>query len=617
MPEPAANPPSDAIEAPSAPPRPAISAPSTQRTSVLPPVPVTQGPMRARPVSGGTLRVLDDGRTVVAADADRDQVYVVDLIAGKVTGTVALDNGDEPGRVVEDAAGLVHVALRGGGALATIDPVKGALVARRALCPAPRGLAFEKDTNELHVACAGGELVSIDATPTVTAPARVLTLERDLRDVVVSTNGRLMVSTFRSADVYTVSGDGAVSSPHSPSPIPFGGAETTGDVPGVAWRMVSRPDGSGLLLHELARSAALGVSPGAYDRQSACGDAIVTSTVTVVAPDGTGSTTASQPLMGPLVAADLAMAPNGSQIAVVSIAGDDPMSRVQLFDISDSGGPVAVNCWPQSAGPSGAPADDPGGDGLPRPAPYLPGNGEIVAVAYDPRGNIIVQSREPATVQILTQRREAIELSTDSRFDLGHQLFHTATRAQIACVSCHPEGGEDGRVWQFLDLGPRRTQSLRGGIMDTAPFHWGGDEPDMPALINDVFVGRMSGDAVDSQRAAALVAWLDQIPTIPVTHRADAATVARGRALFASTGCVACHAGNDFTNGQTVDVGTGGSFQVPQLHGLGGHAPYMHDGCAATLRDRFSASCGGDARHGVGVLTDVQVTDLVGYLETL
>ena len=255
---------------------------------------------------------------------------------------------------------------------------------------------------------------------------------------------------------------------------------------------------------------------------------------------------------------------------------------------------------------------------MPPPADYLPPNGQVVAVAYDARGNVVVQSREPASLQILTQRGDAIALSQDSRFDLGQQLFHSATGAQIACVSCHPEGGEDGRVWQFQTLGARRTQSLRGGIMDTAPFHWGGDEPNMSSLMTDVFQGRMAGGTVDDARVAALGRWLDQIPTVPVSHWSDDGTVARGAALFTSSGCVSCHAGTDFTNGQTVDVGTGGAFQVPQLHGLGLRAPYMHNGCATTLRDRFSAGCGGDAKHFAGgTFTDSQITDLVGYLETL
>ena len=60
--------------------------------------------MRARPVSSGTHRILADGNTAVAADSDRDQVYVGRRGAAKLRSIVALAAGDEPGRVVEDGA---------------------------------------------------------------------------------------------------------------------------------------------------------------------------------------------------------------------------------------------------------------------------------------------------------------------------------------------------------------------------------------------------------------------------------------------------------------------------------------------------------------------------------
>jgi hypothetical protein len=586
--------------------------------ALLPPSPVTPGPMRVRPISGGTLRILSDGRTAVAADSDRDQVSVVDLVTGRVTATVALQFGDEPGRVVEDADGRVHVALRGGGAVATIDPKlpsDQALLARRALCAAPRGLAYDKSTNELHVACAGGELVSIGAAPTATTPTRSLTIERDLRDVVVSTSGRLMVSTFRSAEVYTIDGQGTVSKPQGVT------KDFQGRSAGVAWRMLERPDGSCMVLHELStQQNTLGTFPGAYGQQNTSCGGIVSSTVTNVQPDDAFANP-SLPMTGALVGADVALSPTGAQMAVVSIANSDATQQVQFFDVvAANSSPPGNPCWSQSASsPAEAAAQlpDPGTEGLAAPQAYLPPNGQIVAVAYDPRGNVIVQSREPATLQILTQRHDAVALSQESRFDDGHQLFHSATSGKIACVSCHPEGGEDGRVWIFQSFGPRRTQSLRGGIMDTAPFHWSGDEQNMTSLMRDVFQGRMAGGTVDAQRITALGNWIDQIPTI-ATSPADAAAVARGGGLFVSAGCVTCHNGPDLTNNTSVDVGTGGVFQVPQLHGLAFRAPYMHNGCAATLRDRFRAACGGDARHSAGgTLSDAQVTDLVAYLETL
>jgi cytochrome c peroxidase len=256
----------------------------------------------------------------------------------------------------------------------------------------------------------------------------------------------------------------------------------------------------------------------------------------------------------------------------------------------------------------------------PAPIDYRPPNGEVVAVAFDGAGNILVQSREPATLQVLTQRVAPIVLADDSRADLGHQLFHAATKGQLSCASCHAEGAEDGRKWTFAGVGTRRTQSLRGGVMDTAPFHWTGEERNFETLMHDVFQGRMNGPSIDRERMEKLAGWVDQVPAVKTGHGRDAGAIERGQALFASAavGCATCHSGGDFTNGNSYDVGTGGTFQVPQLHSLAARAPYMHDGCAATLADRFGNKCGGDLRHGnTSQLTAAEIGDLIAYLESL
>jgi len=56
---------------------------------------------------------------------------------------------------------------------------------------------------------------------------------------------------------------------------------------------------------------------------------------------------------------------------------------------------------------------------------------------------------------------------------------------------------------------------------------------------------------------------------------------------------------------------------VPSLLGLRWRAPYLHDGCAPTLRDRFG-DCGGGDNHGhTSQLAPAQIDDLTAYLETL
>jgi cytochrome c peroxidase len=236
-----------------------------------------------------------------------------------------------------------------------------------------------------------------------------------------------------------------------------------------------------------------------------------------------------------------------------------------------------------------------------------------VAVEYLPDGELVVQTREPAALELLGSGA-VIPLSRESRADTGHAIFHATAGALLACASCHPEGGDDGHVWNFQGLGGRRTQSLRGGVSATAPFHWDGNLAGLPQLYQEVFTNRMAGPALDEGQQRALTHWLDGLPTLPAAEPGEAA--ARGQLVFAAAGCTACHNGPALTNNLTVDIGTGGQFQTPSLRGVRWRAPFLHSGCAPTLADRFGA-CGGDRHGAVSSLSAAQIADLVAYLETL
>jgi cytochrome c553 len=250
--------------------------------------------------------------------------------------------------------------------------------------------------------------------------------------------------------------------------------------------------------------------------------------------------------------------------------------------------------------------------------------GQAVAVTFASPYVVAVQEREPAAVSFFDLRtgglRARVELGQATRADTGHDLFHVRAGAGVACASCHPEGGDDGHVWTFEKIGARRTQTLRGGILGTEPLHWNGDMQDFGKLMDEVFVGRMSGFATSSDQTDALAKWLDKQPALR-DDGADAAAVARGKVLFESeeVGCAECHSGPHLTNNETKDVGTGAMLQVPTLKGLKFRAPFMHDGCAATVKERFTKpKCGGGDEHGtVSQLSDAQVNDLTAYLETL
>ncbi len=547
-------------------------------------------PRRIPPIAGGTLLVLRDDRTAAASDPDHDVVWLVDLAGARPPRAVALRAGDEPGRLAEDGDGGLHVVLRGGGALASIDPALAAVTARRAVCPAPRGVAWNAALSSLHVVCAGGEFVTLGPGAASPVTSR---LADDLRDVAVHT-GAVYVTRFRAAAVLRVAlRDGRAEDASEDAAVAQPGAS-------VAWRMASSR-GALVLLSQAVRSSTLGGVFGARGYYGA-----VTASTGPLAPR-------VRLIVAPGQGLDAVFSDSGLTVDAAAY-GDGERWRVALA----SPGWAFRQAWPQvrewtetSWSGQRALAGREAGRALALP-------GQAVAVAYTRAGALVVQTRAPG--RLVTAER-VLTLYDDPVGDVGHDLFHAATTSGLACASCHPEGGEDGLVWNFLGAGLRRTPSLRGGILRTAPFHWRGDLASMRDLCDEVFTARMGAAPVAPAHADALGRWLDGLPLPARPRPSDEAAAGRGEALFrsAATGCATCHAGPMLTDNRTVDVGTGGPFQTPALVGLAARAPYLHDGCAATLMDRFTdARCGGGDAHGrTAQLTPAQLADLVAYLETL
>ncbi len=570
------------------------------------------------PISGGTMLVSRDGTRAVIADPDRDRVLDVDLASGN-TVEIALAAGDEPGRLVEDGAGRIHVALRRGGALATI--ANDAVVARRPACGDPRGVAWDATSDAIHVACADGQLVTFPAAGG--AATRVLRLDRDLRDVIVQ-GSTLLVTRFRTAELLAIDATGAVTSrtvlptvqrtsftdcPACGVGSGSGSATPIPAIPAVAWRAIALPDGRTLIAHQRQLQAVLMTTQGGYGGE--CGQGPVEDAFTIV--NGTAVQAVAPFAIGALPV-DIAVDATGSQIAVVT-AGTKEVWLAQGAALATSDDNMCGD-----NGDRGTEIDDQLG------AP--------TSVAFDPSGALLVYYPELPALVVHGATTRAIVLPGSFGYDSGRNFFHTAASAantlatgtetpagfggpaDLACASCHPEAREDGLVWQFDGIGKRRTQSIAGHILARAPYHWTGDEADLPTLMDDVFSVRMAGGSITRSQHLSLGPWLDRVPAAAAPPPADPAAVDRGSALFAAQGCAACHGGPLLTTLGLVDVGTGGTFKVPSLVGVGARAPYLHDGCAATLADRFGP-CGGTAHGNTSGLTAAQIADLVAYLDTL
>lgn len=580
--------------------------------------PVTASWRRSPPLGGGGLLVSSDGARAVVSDPDRDRVFVVNLGEAstlELEAEVPLEAGDEPGRAVEDANGGVHVVLRGSGQLVSLDLATGKLSARRAVCDQPRGIAYNAKLDVLHVACAEGRLVTLSTDPGDPA-VREWRLDDDLRDVVVQ-GDELLVSRFRSAEILRLNSDGAIVSRVKPPRVQLwqeeaGCAETASTRefdPVVAWRMVPVSDDTVMVLHQRAEATPLELEePSAYGGGQVC-PGIVQSVVTMIG--ATGVQRVMPGVVSAPLATDVALSPDGAQVALTASTTDSSTRALVL---------VGRGVLESSSSASNFVADS--SSLCSDIATMVPGD-QPTAVAFTPEGQLLVFSRQPALLSLVDVAAPgaplaSVHLNEIDATDTGQAIFHGVAGNQIACASCHPEAGDDGHVWSFAGVGPRRTQHLRGGILGTEPFHWEGDLASFERLMAEVMERRMAGPILPPEYQTALATWVDAQPALTRTDY-DMAAAERGRLLFESdeTRCATCHSGDTLTNNVTVNVGTGLGLQVPSLRGVSFHAPFLHDGCAPTLSDRFG-SCGGGDAHGVtSQLGTAQVSDLVEYMKSL
>ena len=553
---------------------------------------------KAPPIMGGTMLVTRDGGYAVVSDPPRDLVHIVDLLSWRESGTIELEDGALPFRAAEDAEGQVHVTLRGSGALLTIDPAAAAVTKTTSVCPNPRGVAFDETAGAIHVACAGGMLVTLPKSGE--EPTRRF-IAPDLRDVLVS-DGRVLVTRFRAAEVLEVEDDGEWSLFGAPVSVIVGG--TTRE-PTTAWRTILRPGAGWLMLHQAASTA---VVPGfeepsrgdseqphdsGYGGLLPC-SAVVNATLSATGDDG--AVHSAGVFEGLALAVDAAISPDGMRAAIASPTQQDLAGeRVSVFEVRLA--TLSPRTDARCEFPEPLDIDD-----------------DIVAVAFQPDGALLAQARDkPILYRTRGAKQEELKLTGADASDTGFELFHNNAGQGVSCASCHPEGGEDGRTWLF-DEGPRRTQPLNVGLEGTAPFHWKGDMEDIHMIARQVRQGAMGGVAQTEEREAALRDWMFALrPNNPLRSQSDA-SAAQGQQLFVSLGCAGCHAGPSFTSTASSDLGRG-PLQTPALRGVALRPPYMHDARASTLEEAV-LDMASTTPEGTELGAE-QIASLVAYLESL
>lgn len=246
---------------------------------------------------------------------------------------------------------------------------------------------------------------------------------------------------------------------------------------------------------------------------------------------------------------------------------------------------------------------------------------------------------------------------------VGKQIFYDASDPRmsqdgyISCASCHLDGFEDGRVWDFTDRGEglRNTTTLLGKRgTGQGRLHWSAnfDEvQDFEHDIRDAFGGSgflseerfaegtrntplgdpKAGLSEELDALSAYVTSLDRVHPSPHRDADGSLTEAgwRGLAIFERAGCPECHGGPDFTDsasGAFHDVGTiekasGGrlgerleGLDTPTLRGIWETAPYLHDGSAETLLEVVGERNPDDLHGSTSDLETAEIEDLVSYL---
>ncbi len=535
---------------------------------------VLEVPAGTRPIG---VSVAPDGSGVWVADEAGDQIVVLHPSTGAQEKTIPLGYGAAPAGLTFAPDGVAaFVSLGAKGRVVRIDPSSRAIVATSPSLSTPRGLAVTADGGRVLVTRFisgrdGGEVSELD-TKTL-ALTRTFDLAFD-KGPDTEASGRGIPNYLSSL---TISPDGA-----------------RAFLPGKKDNMqrgVSR-DGSALTFESSVRTLVAQVDLAA----------------------GTEDLAARLDFNDRSLAFEAAFSGLGD-LAFVTTAGTN---TVEVFDAYT--GEMQTSISAVGAAPKSLLLD---GDRL-----FVQGFLSRDVTVIDVKGIVDhVDGRFTKLATISTVSKEPLAPVVLQ----GKKLFWDAGDPRmskdkyLACVSCHLDGRDDGRVWDFTDRGEglRNTVTLLGRRgMGHGNVHWTGNFDEIQDFEGDVrraFGGagfltdeqwathgdplgpKKAGLSPDLDALAAYVTSLAEVPKSPYRN-ADGSLTDEGLdglATFRAVGCDSCHGGANLTDGRLHDVGTlittsgkrlGGpltGIDTPSLRGVFATAPYLHDGRAETLDEVF------------------------------
>ena len=267
----------------------------------------------------------------------------------------------------------------------------------------------------------------------------------------------------------------------------------------------------------------------------------------------------------------------------------------------------------------------------PRPLVMRPHSTELYAANHLGNSLSLIASEKPEVTRTIDLGRPT---PSPNRRLKGRFLFANAelTRGRhFTCETCHPDNGTDGLSWKFAHVHDgievRNTRDLRGTILLTAPYGWGGREEDFEVFVNAELVGLMRTRKLPHGEVHALWDLVNETSFPPNPYRTAnnefTPAALRGKTLFdGPANCNRCHEGTMRGGGvnrlETVGLTADGvKLDIPHLVGVYATAPYLHDGRAATLEEIFTKYNTHHLHGKAHELDEAQMKDLLEYVREL
>jgi YVTN family beta-propeller protein len=558
-----------------------------------------------------SIAVLGSG-AVAVVNPDVGSVSLLDATTLVVQATT--DVGGEPHALLETAGGKLLVATYRGGEVVAIDPVSAAVVGRAAVCASPYALAESPDRTWIAVSCEwDGSVRRLDPV-TLTSTEIATGLHRPRAVAIVGAD--LYVADYVGGTIHDI-GTGGLD--HATSLVPESAPSRpafTKMSANLASAIVALPAGV-YVAHVLENNTGDTSEPVAADYGTIANTNPKINPVITTLGGGEPLSYAVYDGGSRVYSGPVAMASFGDHALLVAhvstgnVAVIDTSTRTATATIRVGFGPAGIAVDPAH---SVAYVDNALDQSVSRIdlGKVVPQTGTVPS--YDADLTLVRSLPSPYSTAALAGRRFFFD-ATDP---------HVTPAGVVACASCHPGGADDGLVWfeqtAGISLRRRRTKNLANAKSSLAPFHWDAQFDTMSALAESTMTNLMGGDGLLVD-VSGVQAFVDEIVQPARLSVSDPAAVARGSALFQSSGCASCHAGPDFTDHLTHAVlvpetlSSDDAFEAadtPGLRGIFASPPYFHDGRAPDLDTVLHSAMGNAA-----ALTDGQRADMTAFLRSL